>query len=42
MTDPSAPVLGILIPRHRIEATATSGSAGHDGLVDTTETGPPG
>jgi MFS family permease len=35
-------VLGILIPRHRIEATATAGSAGHDGLVDTTETGPPG
>ena len=35
-------VLGILIPRHRIETTETSGSAGHDGLVDTTETGPPG
>jgi MFS family permease len=35
-------VLGVLIPRKPIEATAGADPAGHDGLVDTTETGPPG
>ena len=35
-------VLGVLIPRQPIEATAAADSAGHDGLADTTETRPPG
>jgi MFS family permease len=35
-------VLAVLIPRQPIEATATADSAGHDGLVDTTGTEPPG
>ena len=35
-------VLAVLIPRQPIEATATADSAGHDGLIDTTGTGPPG
>ncbi|HEV8274610.1 MAG TPA: MFS transporter [Streptosporangiaceae bacterium] len=35
-------VLGVLIPRRPVEAPATADSEGHDGLVDTTETGPPG
>src|SRR5207248_6272409 len=35
-------VLGVLIPRPPIEATAAADSAGHDGLAGTTEAGPPG
>jgi MFS family permease len=35
-------VLGVLIPRKPIEATAAADPDGRDGLVDTTETGPPG
>jgi MFS family permease len=35
-------VLGVLIPRRPVEATATADSGGHDGLVDTTERGQPG
>jgi F0F1-type ATP synthase assembly protein I len=35
-------VLGVLIPRKPIEATAAADPDGRDGLVDTTETTPPG
>ena len=35
-------VLGVLIPRKPIEATAAADPDGRDGLVDTTETRPPG